>query len=46
MPKHRPSRPGPACARLLHDEAEALAGYPVEPLIQDWLTRAADACCR
>ena len=32
-----PPHPGPALARLLEDDAQALSGYPVRPLVQAWL---------
>jgi hypothetical protein len=38
MPLVKPHHPAPAVARLLEDEAQALAGYPVQPLVRAWLT--------
>lgn len=34
----RPIHPGPAVVRLLENEAQALGGYPVQPLVRAWLT--------
>jgi hypothetical protein len=42
----RSVHPGPACDRLLNDDAQALAGFPVRPLVQAWLTQRAPAGAR
>jgi len=34
----RPTHPGPSIVRLLEDQAQALADYPVQPLVRAWLT--------
>lgn len=38
MPMVSPSHPGPAFVRLLEDDGQALAGFPIRPLVQAWLT--------